>query len=97
MLLGTIYSSQGKAMGGNPEAAKKYFDEAIAATGGKYLLTKVMMARYYAVVTQDRPLFESTLKAVLATSDDVWPDQRLANELAKRRAKRYLEHVEDYF
>jgi tetratricopeptide (TPR) repeat protein len=97
MLLGVIYSSQGKAMGGNPDLAKKLFDEAIASTGGKYLLTKVMYARFYAVVTQDRPLFESTLKAVIATPDDVWPEQRLANEIAKRRAERYLAHADDYF
>jgi len=55
------------------------------------------MARYYAVVTQDRALFESTLKEVLNTPANVYPEYRLANELAKRRAKRYLEHVEDYF
>jgi tetratricopeptide (TPR) repeat protein len=97
MLLGVVYSSQGKAMGGNPELAKKFFDEAIAATGGKYLLVKVMMARFYAVVIQDRALFDKTMKDVLAAPSDIWPEQRLANELAKRRAKRYLDHAEDYF
>ena len=97
MLLGVVYSSQGKAMGGNPELAKKYFDEALAATGGKYLLTKVMLARFYAVVIQDRPLFEKTLNEVLSAPNDIWPEQRLANELAKRRARRYLDHAEDYF
>jgi tetratricopeptide (TPR) repeat protein len=97
MLLGVVYSSQGKAMGGNPELAKKYFDEAIANTGGKFLLIKVMSARFYAVVMQDRPLFESTLKAVLAAPSDIFPEQRLANEIAKRRAKRYLDHAEEYF
>jgi tetratricopeptide (TPR) repeat protein len=97
MTLGTIYSSQGKAMGGDPDAAKKYFEEAIGYTGGKYLLIKVMMARFYAVVIQDRPLFEKTLKDVIATPSDIAPDWRLPNELAKLRAKRYLAHAEDYF
>jgi tetratricopeptide (TPR) repeat protein len=97
MTLGTVYSSQGKAMGGDPDAAKKYFDECIGASGGKYLLAKVIFARFYAVVIQDRPLFEKTLKEVLDTPASVYPDFRLANELAKRRAKRYLAHVEDYF
>jgi tetratricopeptide (TPR) repeat protein len=97
MTLGTIYSSQGKAMGGDPDAAKKYFEEAIAASGGKFLLTKVMFARYYAVVIQDRPLFEKTLKEVIDTPASVYPEFRLANELAHRRAKRYLAHAEDYF
>jgi tetratricopeptide (TPR) repeat protein len=97
MVLGIVYASQGKAMGGDPDAAKKYFDEALAATAGKYLMAKVMMARFYAVVIQDRGLFESTLKQVLATPADCFPEQRLANELAKRRAARYLARAEDYF
>ena len=97
MTLGTIYSAQGKAMGGDPDAAKKYFEEAIGASGGKYLLAKVMMARFYAVVIQDRALFEKTLKEVIDTPASVYPDFRLANELAHRRAKRYLAHAEDYF
>ncbi len=97
MSLGLIYASQGKAMGGNPELAKKYFDEAAQRTDGKFLFVPVFMARYYAVITQDRPLFEATLKKVLETPSDIDPSQRLANELAKRRAKRYLDHVEDFF
>jgi hypothetical protein len=97
MTLGIIYCSQGKAIGGDPELGKKFFDEAIAATDGKYLMPRVMMARFYAVITQDRPLFEKTLKAVIATPNDVWPAQRLPNTLAKKRAERYLAHAEDYF
>jgi hypothetical protein len=97
MSLGVVYSAQGKAMGGDPEGAKKLFEEADAVSGGKYLMTKVMMAKSYAVIVQDRALYESTLKAVLAAPPDLWPEQRLANELAKRRAARYLAHVEDYF
>jgi tetratricopeptide (TPR) repeat protein len=97
MLLGTVYASQGKAMGGDPDAAKKYFEQAIAASGGKYLLPRVMMARYYGTVVQERPLFEKMLKEVLETPATVFPEYRLANEIAKRRAKRYLSRVEEYF
>jgi len=97
MTLGTVYSAQGKAMGGDPDAAKKYFEEAIATSNGKFLLTKVMFGRFYAVVIQDRPLFEKTMKEVIDTPANVYPEFRLANELAHKRAKRYLAHVEDYF
>ena len=97
MTLGIIYSSQGKAMGGDPDLAKKMFDEAIALNNGKYLMPKVMLARFYAVVIQDRALFEKTLKEVLATPANVFPEQRLANLLAQKRAKRYLAHADDYF
>jgi hypothetical protein len=97
MTLGIIYCSQGKAIGGDPDLGKKFFDEAINANDGKYLMPRVMMARFFAVITQDRPLFEKTLKAVIATPNDVFPAQRLPNILAKKRAERYLAHAEDYF
>ncbi|HXU71035.1 MAG TPA: TRAP transporter TatT component family protein [Polyangia bacterium] len=97
MTLGIIYCSQGKAIGGDPELGKKFFEEAINLTEGKYLMPRVMFARYYGVITQDRPLFEKTLKDVIAAPHDIWPAQRLPNELAKRRAARYLAHAEDYF
>jgi len=97
MTLGIIYCSQGKAIGGDPDLGNKFFQEAIDSTGGKYLMTKVMYARFFGVITQDRPLFEKTLKDVIAAPNDLYPQQRLANQLAKRRAKRYLDHSEDYF
>jgi hypothetical protein len=84
-------------MGGDPDASKKYFEQSIAATGGKFLLAKVMMARYYAVVTQDRPLFEKILKEVLETPANIEPEFRLPNEVAKVKAKRYLARAEDLF
>jgi len=97
MTLGLINASQGKAMGGDPEASKRYFEEAIAQTHGNFLLARVMQARFYAVVVQDRPLFEKLLHDVLATPADAMPSQRLPNELAHRRAARYLKQAEDLF
>jgi hypothetical protein len=60
-------------------------------------MARVMFARFFAVITQDRPLFEKTLKEVIAAPHDIWPAQRLPPELAKKRAQRYLAHAEDYF
>jgi hypothetical protein len=95
--LAVIYSSQGKAVGGDPERARALFQEVIQKTKGRYLMAQVLYARYYATVTLDRPLFEKTLKEVLATPGSVWPEQRLANELAHRRAARYLALADDLF
>jgi hypothetical protein len=58
---------------------------------------KVLYARYYATVVQDRDLYVRTLKEVLATPGSIWPEQRLANELARRRAARYLAQVDELF
>lgn len=97
MTLGAIHSAQGKAMGGDPDASKKYFDEALGYTGGKFLMIKVMMARQYAVVIQDQALFVKLLKEVMDTPAEVAPEWRLPNTLAKRRAKRYLAKVDEWF
>jgi len=97
MTLGIVYGSQGRAMGGDPVASKKYFEEAIATTGGKFLMCKVLMARFYAVTTQDRPLFDKLIKEVLDTPADIAPEFRLPNELAKQKARRYAAHADDLF
>ncbi len=47
--------------------------------------------------TQDRALYERLLKDVLAADADALPEQRLANELAKRRAALLLTRVGEYF
>jgi hypothetical protein len=97
LALAIVYSSQGKAAGGDPDRGKKFFDLVISATHGKYLMAKVLYARYYATVTLDRDLYEKTLKEVLATPGSVWPEQRLANELARSRAARYLRDADELF
>lgn len=97
LALAVIFASQGKAVGGDPDRAKKLFDEVIAATGGKFLMAKVMYARFYATVVLDRDLYEKILKDVLATPASIWPEQRLANELAHRRARRYLAQTGEIF
>jgi hypothetical protein len=97
LALGTIYASRGRAMGGRPDEGRRHLEAAITRTGGKFLLPKVMLARYYAVSVQDRVLYESALKEVLATPADVLPEQRLANEIARRKAARYLKQVDDLF
>ncbi len=85
------------ALGGNPEAGKAEFDRSLQITENKFLLTKVLLARRYAVARQDKELFRKTLIEVLQTDPAIWPAQRLANEIAHRRAKRYLKHEKEFF
>lgn len=97
MALGLVAASQGKAMGGDPDAAKRYFSEADALNNHTYLMTKVFEARFLAVVLQDRAMFDRLLHEVIAAPADAMPSARLPNELAKRRAARYLKQAEDFF
>ena len=60
MGLGMMYSSQGAALGGKPELAKQHFDRMNEITEGRFLLAKVMMARTYGVINQERKLYHDT-------------------------------------
>jgi len=97
MAMGMLLTSQGDAIGGNSVEGKKHFERAIEITGGKYLMPKVLFALNYGVVTGNQKFFHDTLVEVLNTSPAVWPEQRLANELAHIRARRYLSHEKEWF
>jgi hypothetical protein len=95
--LGMLMSAAGKDLGGNVEGATKHFQDAIAATGGRMLLPKTLYGYRVGKMTQDKKLFRDTLLEVLATPPSIWPEQRLATELAQRRARRYLKLEKEIF
>jgi hypothetical protein len=95
--LGRLHNSRGEALGGNPEQGRRHFERAIELTDGKFLLAKVYFARDYCRMRQDRKLFHKTLVEVLQTNPAIWPEQRLANEIAHRRARRYLKLEKEWF
>jgi len=95
--LGRVHNSRGEALGGNPEQGLRHFKRALELTDGKFLLAKTYLARDYARMKQDRELFHKTLVEVLQTDPAIWPEQRLANEVAHRRARRYLKLEKEWF
>jgi hypothetical protein len=97
MGLGALYGSRGKMLGGDPDRGRREIERAISLTGGKFLMHKVILARVYAVAMGDRELFEKVLREVAATPGSVAPSDRLANEIARRRATRYLALAEELF
>ncbi|HVY48463.1 MAG TPA: TRAP transporter TatT component family protein [Minicystis sp.] len=68
---------------------KKDFDKAIAMTGGKYLMAKFQLAAKYYCTKGDKDAYVKTLTEVVQAGD-VFPEERLTNTIAKRRASRYL-------
>ena len=92
-----IYASRPPILGGDSEKAKHHFDRCFEFCQGKFLLPYVYYARYYATRTFDEELFTSTLNKILATPDDILPGQRLPNAIAKQKAKRLLEQIENFF
>jgi hypothetical protein len=69
----------------------------MSVNGGKFLMTQLYYAKTYAVAIQDQPLFESLLKQIEDASPDVLPEARLANLIAKQKARRLLARENELF
>lgn len=85
------------ALGGRPDEARVEIDRAIELTGRRNLLFLVTEARLCAIPLQDRALYQSLLEEVVRFDVDSYPEQRLPNLLAQRRARRYLEEIDNFF
>ena len=90
------YARAAESLGGQPADSRREFEFAINATQRHFLTYLVMQARMYAVMVQDRALFRRLLEEVINAAD-VMPEQRLANQIAKRRARRYLAQIDELF
>jgi len=95
--LGMLYSARPAALGGDPAKARASFEMALKLTENKFLLPRTLMAYRVGKQTNDRKFFHEQLKIVLETAPSVWPEQRLANEVAHRRARRYLTKEKEIF
>ena len=97
LALGMIHSARSPSMGGDPAKAKAAFEKALEVTEGKFLLARALMAYRIGMQTNDRKFFHDNLVKVLETPPSIWPEQRLANEIAHRKARRYLSHEKELF
>ena len=97
LFYGSYYGSRPAMLGGHPTKARQHLQRAIEISDGKYLMAKFMLARYYAVMAQDREMFEEILQEIISAPPDLFPEQGLANQLAKRKAKRWLRRVDERF
>ena len=88
LMLGTLTAAKGAVFGGDDGAAK--FARARKLAGEGALMIDVMEARGTAVVHKDRPALQAAMERVLAIDVARWPERRLSNELALRKARRYL-------
>ncbi len=97
--LGQIESASTQT--GDPKKAIEHFERAIALTTvagqERYLLPRTIMAYRVGRLLRDRTLYHDGLAKVLSIAPSVWPEQRLANEIAHRRARRYLKLEKELF
>ncbi len=97
LFFGSIYGQRPRFLGGDPEKAKQCFEKNFKMTGGKFLLSYVYAAKYYAAKVLDEKLFDEYLEKVINTPLDVLPEAKLLNQVAKQKAKRLLAEKEELF
>jgi len=94
---GMLYAGRAEMLGGDLEKGRAFFEKAIAATNGTFLLSKVLFARSYAVNKQDVALFIRLLTEVAEDAGEDARDRRLPNAVARRDARMLLARVGDFF
>jgi hypothetical protein len=96
-LKGALYALRPPMMGGNPKLARSEFELAVSGDGANFLPNKLMYAKAYAVHAQEPELFDKLLGEIDSASEDALPAQRLANNVAKLKAKKLMEKKNDLF
>lgn len=71
------------------DQSKQLFDKVFALTGNRALLPKFNYASRYLCAKGDFDGYKKALQEIV-DAGDIFPEQRLQNAIAKRRARRYL-------
>jgi hypothetical protein len=95
-LLMTV-ESQGEALGGSEERARKHFARAVEIQKGLAPGPYLGLALGVAKSKQDRKEFEDLLRRALAIDPDRDPGNRLVTLIMQKRARLFLDHVGDLF
>ncbi len=97
IFMGILQASKPKMAGGDLNLARDHFLKAAELGDGKFLMTQIYYANYYARKAFDKSLFISILEKVLETPADVQPEITLLNTVAHAKAREMLNKVDEYF
>lgn len=96
MLLGVLTAQIPPSLGGKPDIAQEYFQNAIKLSENRNLQANVYYAQYYARLVFDQKLHDQLLRDALK-ADPVAPGFTLGNILAQEMAVDLLVSSQDYF
>jgi hypothetical protein len=95
--MGILEASKPRMAGGDLNLARDHFLRAIDLGDGRFLMTRIYYANYYAKKAFDRELYLSTLAEVLNTPADIVPELTLLNSVAHQKAQKMIAAVDDQF
>jgi len=81
------FESRGDAQGGSLDRARTYYNRTLELAKGKRISPHVSLAENVSITTQNRTEFETLLDEALAFDCDKYPETRLVNMLAQKRAR----------
>jgi hypothetical protein len=89
--------SQGEALGGSEDRARRYFARAVEIQGGRSPSPYVALATGVVKSKQDRSEFAKLIEQALAIDPESDPSHRLATLIVQRRARLLLARIDDLF
>lgn len=95
-ILGAYHAIRPRMLGGSPEKAAEHFELALKGAGANFHLSRYLYAKMAAVAAQDAELFDRLLNEIIS-AEPVEGETRLANEVAKIKAKKLLEKKDELF
>jgi hypothetical protein len=96
MYLGVMATLRPASLGGKPDEGKADFEKALALSGGRNQMVRVLYAKQYARLVFDKDLHDKLLNEVIA-ADPHAPGLTLINVIAQAQAKQLLESGKDFF
>ena len=97
MMLGSLHAFRPPMLGGDPEASRENFENALTVSDGKFLLANYFYARFYCYRVQDADEFEERLQYVINQPDTILPEYRLLNAIARQKAAALLKEKDELF
>jgi predicted anti-sigma-YlaC factor YlaD len=84
-------------MGGDPSRVDSHYNRALEIADGRLAGPYMSYAEAVVIGQQDRDLFVSLMEQALAVDPEAYPNAQLINVLTQRKARWYLENLDDYF
>ncbi len=91
------YAGLPESMGGDKAKAEYHFERAVEIADGRLAGPFVSYAEAVVIPNQDVERFVELMERALAVDPDAYPPARLLNVLTQRKARWYLENIEDFF
>jgi len=87
IFMGAYYAILPALFGGGLDKSEVEFKKAFEISQEKFLVAYYYYARFYVTTLKDAELFDKTIAKIENTPSDVLPEQKLINEIAKKKAK----------